>query len=232
MIVATVKPLTELLNLIISFKKVLVFGCDSCVTIGRVGGEASIRATLTALELGLAQQGKTVSFSFAKSIRQCEPELVELTGVLTDGSRRYDAILCFGCSVGAQTLSHTAHNIPVIPALNTRFMGAPLATGVWENRCIGCGDCFIHLTGGICVLSRCPRSSQNGSCGYETTDGHCDINPEEQCIWTLIRSRYNSKSTLKTDSRKLTETRDWSISSSGGVTKIDDSNYHEGHSEE
>jgi len=211
MIITTPKPIGELLRLLSPYSKVLVAGCNTCVTIGKAGGDENIRATILALEIGSAASGSPLQLDLVKSVRQCEAEMLESTVGLTNKSSEWDAVLSFGCAAGLQILAEFMPDIPVIPALNTRFIGSISGSEHWENRCIGCGDCFLHLTGGICVLARCPRSMQNGSCGFESEAGLCDVNPKRECVWNIIRERSDFC---------YIPARNWSLSAHGGVSRL------------
>jgi len=209
MIIATPKPLDELFRILSSYSRILVAGCQTCVTIGRVGGEENVKAMISALEIVSGARGQSFQFEFIRTPRQCEEEMLESTKGVAGADDRFDAILSFGCASGVQVLADS-QSIPVIPALNTRFIGSVNGTTHWENRCIGCGDCFLHMTGGICVLARCPRSMRNGSCGYESLNGKCDVNPKRQCVWDIIRGRHS----------EYVPARNWSLSAHGGVSRL------------
>jgi len=60
------------------------------------------------------------------------------------------------------------------------------------RRCLNCGNCFlcgeectIHITGGVCPVIRCNKSSVNGPCGG-SIEGRCEIDKNEDCGWQLI----------------------------------------------
>ena len=59
---------------------------------------------------------------------------------------------------------------------------------MWAERCQGCGDCLLGVTGGICPIARCSKRLMNGPCGGSTS-GKCEINPEVDCAWQLIWDR-------------------------------------------
>ena len=54
-----------------------------------------------------------------------------------------------------------------------------------EERCAGCGDCLLALTGGICPVARCTKGLLNGACGG-SKEGKCELSPERDCGWVLI----------------------------------------------
>ena len=104
--------------------------------------------------------------------------------------------------------------VPVVPAVNTTFLGAALEQGVWAERCQGCGDCVLEITGGICPIARCSKSLLNGPCGG-SSEGKCEIDPEVDCGWQLIYDRLSALGKLENLNRML-PARDWSTSRDGG----------------
>ncbi|HPQ40001.1 MAG TPA: methylenetetrahydrofolate reductase C-terminal domain-containing protein [bacterium] len=227
MIIATLKPLDELVRCILPYHRILVAGCHTCVTVGGVGGEENVRITVAAVEMAAHVRGRSIRLEIIRLARQCEPEFLELAPELQE-SGHWDAILSFGCASGVQALRDARPDLPVIPALNTRFIGAPVGGSggrdVWESRCVGCGDCFLHLTGDICVLARCPRGMQNGSCGFESETGKCDVNPKLECVWDIIRARYHPSGTRNGG---FVPARNWSFSCRGGCTRIRANRFHD-----
>jgi NADPH-dependent glutamate synthase beta subunit-like oxidoreductase len=60
------------------------------------------------------------------------------------------------------------------------------------KRCLNCGNCFLcgpecslDISGGICPVIRCRKSSVNGPCGG-SNDGLCETGDGEDCGWQLI----------------------------------------------
>ncbi len=108
-------------------------------------------------------------------------------------------------------------------------MGAPEEMGVFMEKCGGCGDCVLHLTGGICPMARCAKSLMNGPCGG-SQNGKCEISAETPCAWDQI---YHSLERL--GRLDLMETplppKDWRPSRSGGPRKIVRKEYGHGREE-
>jgi ferredoxin len=90
---------------------------------------------------------------------------------------RYDAVLSLGCGAGVQAVAEIFSEIPIIPALNTEFIGETRDQGYWVENCIGCGDCMLYYFGGVCPLTRCAKNLLNGPCGG-SKDGKCEVDPE------------------------------------------------------
>jgi ferredoxin len=215
MIVAERKPMDQILEMIKPYKRVLVFGCGGCVTICLTGGarEAGILASLVRLknrETGAVQDvaEKTVE-------RQCEWEFLDEA---KPEIAQAEAVLSLACGVGVQALAQHFPEKVVLPAMNTTFLGMPVEQGKWQERCGACGDCVLHLTGGVCPIIRCSKSLLNGPCGG-SQNGKCEIDKELDCGWQLIHDRLQ-----KLGRPDLLETilppKDWSKSRDGGPRKM------------
>ena len=48
--------------------------------------------------------------------------------------------------------------------------------------CKMCGQCVLGSTGMSCPMN-CPKQLRNGPCGGVRADGHCEVDPEMQCVW-------------------------------------------------
>jgi hypothetical protein len=101
---------------------------------------------------------------------------------------KVDAVLSMACGCGVQEVAGAIRASRFFPALNTKFMGASERQGVWAERCQGCGDCVLGITGGICPIARCSKRLLNGPCGG-STGGKCEISPDVDCAWQLIWDR-------------------------------------------
>jgi hypothetical protein len=129
-----------------------------------------------------------------------------------------DVVVSLGCGVGVQAMTEHFNGTWVIPGLNTTFMGMPTEQGVWAERCAGCGDCVLGLTGGICPIARCSKSLLNGPCGGSEA-GHCEIDPDVECAWQLIYDRLHSEDRLDL-LLDVRPPKNWSTSRDGGPRSI------------
>jgi hypothetical protein len=148
--------------------------------------------------------------------RQCERDLIKTFLEIPPDT---DAILSTACGAGVQTLAETFEHLPVIPALNTTFLGALDEPGVWREKCQGCGDCVLTQTAGICPVSRCAKRIFNGPCGG-SSKGKCEIDSEVDCAWQLIIDRLTALGRLD-DYEKIASPKDWSSDRSGGPRKTE-----------
>lgn len=215
MIVGERKTLEEIRKMIGRYKKVLVVGCGTCVTVCLAGGEKEVAILSSALRMAAKKEGDGLEIAEATIERQCDIEFIEELREKVEG---VDAVLSMGCGAGVQTIAETFKEIPAYPALNTRFIGRTEEQGVWSERCAACGDCILHLTGGICPIARCSKSLLNGPCGG-SKDGKCEINPEVDCAWQLIYDRLKALGELY-KLEEIIPIKDWSVSRDGGPRRL------------
>lgn len=186
MIVAEQKPLEEIRRMITPYEKVLIVGCGTCMTVCGAGGEREVSFLHSALRLAQAKSGNgTHNFSEYTVKRQCDTEFLD---VLVDKVGDVDAVLSLGCGIGVQVVAERFQGVPVLPGVNTSFMGAADEWGVWDERCAACGDCRLEDTGGICPITRCTKGILNGPCAG-AKKGKCEANKDIDCAWILIYQR-------------------------------------------
>ncbi|MBW1692457.1 MAG: methylenetetrahydrofolate reductase C-terminal domain-containing protein [Deltaproteobacteria bacterium] len=215
MIVAERKPIEEIMDFIRDCRKILIVGCNECVTVCYAGGKKEVEILASALSMAFKKEGKDVEIKETTLERQCDHEyLEEIRGIIDE----YDAVISLACGVGVQFLAEKYLQIPVFPGVNTLFMGVTEERGVWSERCQGCGQCILGQTAGICPISRCAKRLLNGPCGG-STNGKCEINPELDCAWQLIIDRLKELGRLD-DYDELMPIKDWSTERAGGPRKL------------
>ncbi len=218
MIVGERKPIEEIETAIGGRKRVLLLGCRGCVTVCNSGGEKEVAVLATELRIA-GQVNKKVREIYEASIeRQCDFEYIE---PIRDQIRRAEVVVSLACGAGVQHVAEVAAEldspVQVVPGLNTTFLGAATEEGIWAERCQGCGNCVLEITGGICPIARCSKSLMNGPCGG-SSEGKCEINPEVDCAWQLIYDRLARLAKLENIERVI-PARDWSTSRDGGPRK-------------
>ncbi len=214
MIIASQKPLGEIMDMLEGVKRVLVLGCRGCVAVCSAGGDKEVKILASAIRLGKARRGEDIEVVEDTFVRQCDPEYLE---PLKDAGKEFDVVLSMACGVGVNFIADRVPGVKVKPALNTTFFGANLSSGEWKEMCAGCGACVLHLTGGLCPVARCAKSLSNGPCGG-SQGGRCEIDPEVPCIWHEIYEKlkgFNEEASLET----IMPMRDWRPSGHGGPRK-------------
>lgn len=215
MIVADKKPIEEIIEEIKAFRSVLVLGCNECVTVCEAGGKKEVGILASALRMYFLQQGREVTVGEHTLERQCDHEYLE---EIRDLIQSYEAVVSIACGVGIQFTAEKYHSKPVYPGVNTLFMGVTEARGVWAERCQGCGQCILAVTGSICPVSRCAKRILNGPCGGSTA-GKCEINKDVDCAWQLIIDRLKALDRLE-EYEKICPLKDWSSDRAGGPRKM------------
>jgi len=215
MIKAKQKPLAEIKQLIAPYKKVLVLGCGTCVTISFAGGEKEVGMLASGLRIASSMEGHERTFAEATVQRQCEWEFID---AVADQIKRADAVVSLACGVGVQALAERYPDKVILPGVNTTFLGMAVEQGVLVERCRACGDCVLGLTGGVCPIARCAKNLLNGPCGGSQR-GKCEVNPETDCAWQLIYDRLGRLGQLERLDA-LMAPKDWSKDFDGGPRKI------------
>jgi hypothetical protein len=215
MITAERKPMEELIESVKPFDRILLVGCNACVTVCAAGGRKEVGILSSALQMAFLKQGKNMQIKEHTLERQCDPEYVE---ELVPMIQNVDAVMSMACGCGVQEVARRFKNLPVLPAVNTLFMGASESQGVWSERCYGCGNCLLGYTGGVCPVARCSKRLFNGPCGGSTA-GKCEVSDEVDCAWQLIWDRLKALG-LETLYERITPARDWRTERGSGPRKI------------
>jgi ferredoxin len=223
MITADRKPFEEIKEYVRDYERIMVLGCGTCVAVCQAGGEKEAQILASELRLAFGNEGKKVEVTEETVVRQCDDEFMADTAFL-EKVKEADIIISIACGVGVQHACNyfnrviEGKRVRVVPGLNTTFMGANIEIGYWEERCLGCGDCVLERTGGICPITRCAKGLLNGPCGG-SSDGRCEISKDIECAWHLIIERLEALGEL--GSIKPVEMyKDWRPSHSGGPRRI------------
>jgi ferredoxin len=213
MIVAEQKPLNEILDMLPAGKKLLVVGCDTCVAVCLAGGEKEVKLLVSLIRMS---DKKMKSVEGVSIERQCDKEFL---GEIAAKVAKSDIVLSTACGVGVQMMSDYFEGKRILPALNTQFMGSNEGAGYWMERCLGCGDCMLDITGGICPKTRCSKGLLNGPCGG-SENGKCEVDPENlECGWNLIFERLKELNMLD-KMMKIQPPNNWSKTHNGRPRSI------------
>jgi len=215
MITAEQKPIDEIREMIAPYKRILALGCGSCVAECAAGGEKETAMLASTLRMAAKLDGRDILIHEKTVDRQCVKDFILPLDDIID---QYDAVLSLGCGAGVQAVAEIFSAVPIIPALNTEFIGETRDQGYWVENCVGCGDCVLYDFGGICPLTRCSKRLLNGPCGG-SRDGKCEVDPEVPCAWQLIierLSKFNALDRLE----KIYQPKDWSMKQGLGPRNI------------
>jgi ferredoxin len=215
MIVGEQKPIREIKEMVASYKKLLILGCGTCVKTCFAGGEDEVATLASSLRLLAKKEGREIRIEELTIERQCEDAFIQEAARSIAES---DAVLSLACGAGVQALAQRFPTTPVLPGVNTTFIGVLESQGLFTEECLGCGDCELARFGGICPITRCAKKLLNGPCGG-SKDGKCELDGDTLCAWQLIIDRLGVKGQLE-NLREHVPPKDWRLSSSGGPRKL------------
>lgn len=191
MIVGERKPFDEIKESISEYKKLLILGCGTCVSVCMAGGEKEVELLASQLRIDGRLNGGGTEIGEATIERQCDREYIE---PIIDMAKGYDVVISMACGAGVQMVAEILEPLPVVPALNTRFIGVNVEEGSWAERCRACGNCLLANFGGICPMTMCAKSLVNGPCGG-STNGKCEVG-DWDCAWLRIIERLKKQGKL------------------------------------
>ncbi|MFC1918796.1 methylenetetrahydrofolate reductase C-terminal domain-containing protein [Chloroflexota bacterium] len=183
------KPFEEIQQELDRFGRVYVVGCGTCATMTRTGG----REEVVSMTEQLQEQGKLVT-GWTVIPTACD-EMTEVAIKENEGFiQSAHCILVMACALGVHRVGLYLKK-PIIPALDTLFIGLEDSPGSFHEVCAQCGQCVLGETAGICPLTACNKGLLNGPCGG-TNNGKCEVDKEKDCAWTLIYRRLEEQGRL------------------------------------
>ncbi|NHJ14444.1 MAG: 5,10-methylenetetrahydrofolate reductase [Candidatus Thorarchaeota archaeon] len=209
MIVMSLKSMAQILDMLKGYEKVVLFGDSGCAQLCDVGGILQLES----MEDLLTKHGmKVLGYIFVEGglcdIHAVKLELDRHVDMLKDA----DAFLIQACGVATQAITDLIPEKESFPAVDTTFLGVMPERFVHHETCVMCGECVLHLTGGICPIARCAKEMLNGPCGG-SMDGKCERDEDTECVWQLIYDRLKSLGKLN-NIKKIWEIRDHSLTHS------------------
>lgn len=202
MVVNVPKPEEEVRDLLSEYSSIFILGCGGCPIGCKSGGEERIQELNNFVE----KSGKSVT-GWQLIDFLCNKVLVgtRLKNKISK-LRQTDCILVVSCGIGVQATSNMV-DLPVVPANDT--LSSQGMQGLWPSneRCAGCGTCYLALTGGICPITTCSKSLINGMCGGQH-EGKCEVEKDRDCGWYLIYEKLKSINKLD-NLKKIPKLRDY-----------------------
>jgi ferredoxin len=183
------KPFEEIKEQLDNLDRIYIIGCGTCATMTGTGGIEETQVMSKSLqELGKLVTGSTVIPT------ACDEMTEETLGENNGAIENSNCILVMACALGVHRVNSYLDK-PVIPALDTLFIGIEDSPGNFHEVCIQCGQCILGETAGICPLTTCNKGLLNGPCGG-TNNGKCEVDKEKDCAWTLIYQRLGNQGRL------------------------------------
>ena len=203
MIITKQKNLEDILR-VLGNGPVFLVGCSECATLCHTGGEEEILAMKEALEKRKISVPGYIVLDPACHLQNNKRMLKERAKELENINK----ILVFSCGNGVQTVAEQFTEKEILTGTNTLFLGEISHVNEFNKRCVLCGECLLDSFGGLCPVSRCPKSMMNGPCGG-ASGGKCEINSEMECIWDRIYQELKKRNNLQVLS-VIQKPKDWS----------------------
>jgi len=183
------KPFEEIKEQLADFDRLFIIGCGTCTTMTKTGGIDQVLEMKERLqELGKRVSGWTVIPTACDDMT--ELAMKENRRAIEDAN----CILAMPCALGVHRIGSYIDK-PVIPALDTLFIGVEDSPGSFHEVCAQCGHCLLGYTAGICPITACHKHLLNGPCGG-TNHGKCEVDNEKDCAWTIIYQRLKERDSL------------------------------------
>jgi hypothetical protein len=126
MIIAEQKRMEEIQDMVAPYHKILLVGCGTCMTFCSAGGSEQVDKLAEAL----LSENRDITLEKSTIPRQCTDKFIAR---LDDKIGDFEVILSMACGNGVQAVASRFSDKPVLPALNTKFIGV-------ENRWRVSGD--------------------------------------------------------------------------------------------
>jgi hypothetical protein len=183
------KPLEEIKQQLDGFNRVFIVGCGTCATMTKTGGIEQV------VEMkGQLQEADKLVTGWVVIPIACDEMSESAMKENERAIQNSNCVLIMSCALGVHRIS-TYIDRPVIPALDTLFIGVEDTPGYFREVCAQCGQCVIGETAGICPITACHKGLVNGPCGG-TNNGKCEVDKEKDCAWTLIYERLKAQNRL------------------------------------
>ncbi|MCK4249006.1 MAG: methylenetetrahydrofolate reductase C-terminal domain-containing protein, partial [Candidatus Omnitrophica bacterium] len=202
------KPDEEIKEVLAQNPDISVIFCNKCYKEFETDNEPECNKLAELVKSEQVKISKCVSVDFLCNKHHTQEKLASLD---TNGAQVVGVVSCgIGIQVVADILAEKKKRVvslaDSIPQSNnaaaiTSYHGIALG----PEKCAGCAQCYLNLTGGLCPVVDCAKSLLNGACGG-TNNGKCEINPDKDCVWEQIYQR------LKKQGRSLSssvEVRDY-----------------------
>tara|TARA_B100000959_G_scaffold223932_1_gene237410 strand:+ start:3014 stop:3652 length:639 start_codon:yes stop_codon:yes gene_type:complete len=191
--IITKQKLTEnILNYVAGENAVFILGCGDCAALCQTGGEDQIKEMRGKLE----KAGKKITGTAIVNAPCHELDTARVFRQNRDPINQSDSILVLACGAGVQA-AREATEKKVHPGCDSLFIGNSKRHMHFYEKCSACGECVLDEFGGICPVTRCPKSLLNGPC-CGAINGKCEVNQTIECVWIKIYERLKLEGRLST----------------------------------
>ncbi len=183
------KPESEIQKALEGVESIALISCAVCANLSGTGGHQGLKTMK-----GLAEKwGKRVVTSQCV-VACCSAEIMAQANrvYLAPIAEKCDAVVMLSCAGGVKSAYLAKPDMAVVAALDS--VGSAVITQqddpIVQSLCVGCGQCVLSYTGGICPMSKCPSKRRYSPCSRQPEAGNtCTVNPAQKCVWKEIEKR-------------------------------------------
>lgn len=190
MIITKQKPIDTILNFVAGENSIFILGCSDCAALCRTGGDNQVKDMQKILE----KEGKKITGTTIGKAPCHELDTARIFRQHREQISKSDSILVLACGAGAQA-AREATDKKVHPGCDSLFIGNSKRQMHFYEKCSACGNCILDEFGGMCPITRCPKSLLNGPCCGPKND-NCEVNQSLKCIWIKIFKRLKEEGNL------------------------------------
>jgi len=211
----------EILSILRNNQKILIFSCNKCYKEFTQDTETEfnkLQEILTRNNLSILGNIQ-LDFLCNLSINEKKVKSIDLSNA--------DSIGVISCGIGIQNFANILiKDKPVyslsdsIPNNANSFRGYH-GISLSVQKCDGCAQCYLGITGGICPIVDCAKSLLNGPCGG-AKNGKCEVKiegKERECAWEKIYKRLSKTGRLNFNLNLPVQIRDYSKTGYETITK-------------
>jgi len=184
------KPYEEIMQQLEFCSRVFIVGCGTCAATLQTGGLEQVLE----LKEKLQDSGLLIT-GWAVIPTACDEMTAAVAAENETAIQGANGILVMACALGVQRVNMYLDQ-PVLPSLDTLFMGLEEHSGYFMEACAQCGQCVLGYTAGICPVTACHKGLLNGPCGG-TNRGKCEVDQDRDCAFTLIYNRLKEQNRLE-----------------------------------
>lgn len=192
MIITRQKSHEEILKIIDGKNNIFIIGCGDCAATCKTGGADEVAAFAEFLK----SRGKSVTGYVVPDVTCASAQAKIAFAKNKEALKKSDAVVVLACGSGVQCVKDNDRmNLDVYSGCDSLHAALIAADGSFKKVCSACGECLLHLTEGICPVTRCAKGLLNGPCGGQDK-GKCEVDRTTDCAWILIYQRLKDKNRL------------------------------------
>ncbi len=183
------KPESEIRETFKEVSSIFIISCKKCYKEFEIEAEPEYDKLLELLGEERSKISGCAEFDFLCNSYLTKKKLTDLD------ISNVETIGVISCGIGVQFVAQELEGKRVLTLCDSvpQSGNATSVTGyhgisLGLEKCAGCGQCYLNITGGICPVIDCAKGLLNGPCGG-AKNGKCEVDPQVDCAWEKIYLR-------------------------------------------